>query len=303
MSKYREFTDVCSDDFQRYFFNCMAGKQRRTIDEYISYINILCNGVGKDFVDIAESDAQRYFNGLRAKLSNGKLTRKTFNVRLSCYRTVASYIEERDPVYRNVFAKIIRPEVSAEFDPNRIPSLSELDSLFSAIGDDRQIYLIVALSTRVGLSTSSILSITRNSVFEEHGKMYLHFEPKSDFKKDSYIQLPDDVAGLMKNYLLVTPYKDGSDRIFKNTRGNNMTLKNVDTSIKKFVKKAGLDEFTLKDFRNRAILEMAHHGASIESLSDYTGLQPLRLESFIRNKDLVSGNCPAELVNYRLIVK
>lgn len=303
MQKYRDFTDLCSDTFKDYFFNCMAGKHKRTVDEYISYINLLCNGTGKDFVDISEADAQRYFNVLRAKLSDGKLTRKTFSVRLSCYRTVASYIEERESTYRNVFAKIIRPEVSAEFDPNKIPSLEEMDSLFSSIGDDRQMYLIVALASRVGLSTTSILNMTSKSVFEENGKVYLHFEPKSDFKKDSFIQLPDDVAGLMQNYLKVTPLRDSSDRIFKNSKGNPMTLKNVDTAVKKYVKKSGLDDYTLKDFRNRAILEMAHHGASIQSLSDYTGLQPLRLDSFIKSKDLVSGNCPAELVNYRLIVK
>ena len=303
MGKYREFTEICSDEFKEYFFGCMQSKNKRTVDEYISYINIICKSLGKDFMDITADDAQRHFASLASKLADGKLTRKTVCVRLSCYRTVAMYIEERESAYRNAFAKIIRPEVNADFDPSRIPTLADLDDLFTSIGNDRQTYLIVALASRVGLSTTSILSLTPSSVLNENGKTYLHFPPKSEFKKDSFIQLPEDVAELMNNYLKCIAVKDNSDRIFKNSRGNNLTLKNLDVAVKKYVTKAGLNEYTMKDFRNRAILEMGLHGASISSLSDYTGLQPLRLESFIKNKDLVEGNCPAELVNYRLIVK
>jgi len=302
MVKYREFSEVCSEEFKRYFYNCVVGKQKRTVDEYISYINIICNSIGKDFIEISDVDAEKHFQFLRTKLSEGNLTRKTYGVRLSCYRTVASYIEDKNADYKSPFSKIIRPDVNSEFNPNRIPSLIELDNLFSAIGNDRQTYLIVALATRVGLSTSSILSLTPESIFEDDGRVILHFEPKTDFKKDSYIQLPEDVAALMLNYIGDVSVKAGSS-IFKNAHGNDMTLKNVDSAVKKYVKRCGLNDYTLKDFRNRAILEMAHAGASIQSLSDYTGLQALRLESFIKNKDLVSGNCPAELVNYRLVVK
>ena len=301
--KYRDFSELCSEKFKDYFFGCMAAKNARTVNEYISYVNIICNSVGKDFLDITGADASKHFELLASKLSDGKLTRKTVCVRLSCYRTIASYIEERDPDYKNAFTKIIRPEVRAEFDPNKIPTMEELDKLVSAIGKDKQSLLIVSLAQRVGLSTSSILSITPSSVFKENGKTYIHFEPKSDFKKDSYIQLPEDVAVIMNEYLSSVATQSGTDKLFRNAWGKPMTLKNVDTMVKKYVSLAGLTDYTLKDFRNRAILEMAHCGASVESLSNYTGLQPLRLDSFIQNKDLVSGNCPAELVNYRLVTE
>ena len=112
---------------------------------------------------------------------------------------------------------------------------------------------------------------------------------------------PEDVEEIMRNYISATPHLSSNEPLFKNAWGNKMTLQNIDKNLKKLIKKCGLKEYTLKDFRNRAILEMAKGGASIESLSNYTGLKTLRLESFFHNVGLIK-NCPANLVNYRLIV-
>ncbi len=297
----RDFSEFCSEEFKDYFFNCMQGKERRTIDEYISYVSMICNKYLKDFLDLTQDDVESYFYYLNSKLADGKITRKTIGTRLSCYRTLAQFISEKDETYHSPFTRIIRPQTKADFDPNKIPTMRELDLIMSEAKSDPQLFLILSLATRVGLSSSSILSLRYNSVMRERGHVYLFFAAKSDFKQDSFIQMPEDVAELIVNYC--GDNLGASDSvIFRNKYKNPLSLVNLDRAVAKVIKKCGLDGYTLKDFRNRAILEMAQAGASPESLSGYTGLSPTRLESFITNKDLVSGTCPADLVNYRLIV-
>lgn len=299
----REFCEYCSEEFEQLFFNFSAPKNNNTRNEYISYVNLLCKYIGKDFLDIGFDDARKYLDYMNSERSNGKLTKKTVCVRLSCYNTLAQHIEEHSDDYKNPFSRLARPEVSHEFDPNRIPTMEELDSLFSEAKKDTQHFLILALASRVGLSATSVLNIHTDNIVRNGEDVYIHFEPKGDFDKDSYVKLPEDVKEVLELYVKSKNIDLASrEPLFKNKWGNPLTLKNVDQLVKKIARKCGLEEYTLKDFRNRALLDMANSGVSMEKLSEYTGLKSMRLEKFFLNVGLVSDDCPAELVNYRLIV-
>ncbi len=297
----RLLSECCSEDFKKYFIECTCAKNTRTIDEYVSYVNLICDKLCKDFMDIKSNDAQKYFNYLHGKLNDGKLTRKTIGVRLSCYRTIGQYLEDRVENYVNPFTKIERPEINADLNPNNIPTMQELDSLMTEARKDDKAFLIMALATRMGLSATSIISLNVGSIVEQGDKLFLHFTAKSDFKKDSYIQVPDDVCVILRKYL--EKHKDDDNVLFRNNRGNRMNLQNVDKIFRDINKrtKLGDKDFTLKDFRSRAILEMAANGTSYEDLSSYTGLKSGRLETFYANTELISKTCPANLVNYRII--
>lgn len=298
----REFVDLCSEEFKQYFYNYSAGKNNNTRNEYVSYINMLCEYSGKDFLDITTEDAQNYLNYMNNKRSDGKLTRKTITVRLACYNTMAQYIDDKADEYSNPFSKLSRPTVKDEFDPNRIPTMSDLDKLMGEAKKDPQDFLILSLASRVGLSATSILHLTTKSIILDGEDVFLHFEPKDDFSRDSYIKLPEDVKEVLKLYIASKNLNlEEKSSLFKNRWGNPLSIQNVDQLVKRLTSKCGLEEYTLKDFRNRAILEMANAGASKEQLEDYTGLKAMRLEKFFLNKSLVSGTCPAELVNYRII--
>ncbi len=300
----RAFSNICSEAFKQHFYNFSASKNNATRNEYISYINMLCNHLKKDFLSVDFDDARKYLDHMNNKRADGKLNKKTIAVRLACYNSIAQYIEDKSSTYNNPFSRLPRPEVRNEFDPNRIPSMEDLDKLFSEAKKDSQDFLILALATRVGLSASSILRIDTQNIMDDGKDIYIHFEPKSDFNSDSYIKLPEDVRDILKMHIEQKhiDLKENSS-LFKNRRGNPLSIQNVDQLIKRLVTKCNLTEYTLKDFRNRAIMEMAKAGASMEQLENYTGLKSLRLEKFFLNKSLINGTCPAELVNYRLTLK
>ncbi len=297
----RNFSDYCSEDFKKYFYASVQGREKRTIEEYIGYVSLICNKCMKDFLELTVDDVSLYFQSLNSQLSDGKITRRTIGTRLSCYRTISQYIEDRLDGYVNPFTRVIRPASKPDFDPNKIPTMKELDMLMSEAKADPQLYVILALATRVGLSAASIMSLRYNMIMCENDRVYLFFQNKSDFKKDTYIQLPEDVRDIVISYC-GTRLGTSDEHLFKNKWGNPMSLVNLDAAVAGVTKKCSLD-YTLKDFRARAILEMAKAGVGLDSLMAYTGLSSTRLESFVKSKDILSGVCPADLVNYRLVTE
>jgi site-specific recombinase XerD len=299
LSEYctKEFTDI----LQTYISVC---SNERTFYEYCGYINLICNYTKKDFLRITYEDAKKYQDYLISQYNDGKLSRKTANVRFSCYRTVSNYIIDTfpDKLKENVFLKIPRlMQPDDSINPKSIPSLKELDKIMSSARSNYMFYLILSLATRVGLSATNILRIRKNSIIvDEEGNTFLHFAATSDFKDDRYVQLPKDVSSILEKYL-ETVEADSQGHIFFNSRKGPLTLKNLDVAVSKIIKAAKVDEkYTLKDLRSRAILDLLQTGADANAISDYTGLSFLRIHSFTKAKKLVSGDCIADAVNFSM---
>ena len=122
--------------------------------------------------------------------------------------------------------------------------------------------------------------------------------PAKGIDEFRYINLPADVGEIFCNYLSVVIPIDG--HIFFNQHHKPLTLKNLDTATERFIAMSGIKKYTMKDFRNRAVLELAKSGADILSIEEYVGLSGMRVSTLISQKDILNGKCPADLVNYSL---
>ena len=300
----RELCAYCSDTFKGLFTRYGYGvSNQRTLYEYTGYINLLCEYIKKDFLDIEDADADSYMSYMLNKVSEGSLTRQTVCVRLSCYKAVSRFVDELDEIdgYYNAFEKVHRPEIRTyELNPAKIPTLKELDAVMSAAKADPKYYLILALATRVGLTVTNIVNIKRNCVIEENGRLFIYIPPANDFRSERYVMLPQDVQKLMESYL--ADYKqDDSGYIFIIRNKNPLTIRNIDSAVSKYIKASGIDKhYTMKDLRTRAILELVEAGADPDVIGEYTGLRRMRVNAFVNSSGLVSGTCPADLVNYQI---
>ena len=301
MSKFCEY---CSDKFIGLMDDCSYSfKNSRTYAEYVNYINMLCNYLERDFIDIDHDNANRFMTYMYNRRSAGKLSRGTIYVRLHCYKVVAEFLEEHIDGYESPFRKIRFPDKPSDnINPKRIPSMQELDRFMSVVKSDPMYSVIYALATRVGLSATSILNIRIGDISrEEYGDgnvvTFLRLDGKG-FNKERYIALPRDVSKLMEAYLSVVVPVDGA--IWFNEHKRPLTLKNLDSATKRFVTSAGIGHYTMKDFRSRAILELVKAGNDLETIKEYTGLSHMRVNTFASARSLVSRACPAELVNYEL---
>lgn len=302
MRKPSEYMDPATLEIINEFL--LTRKNNRTKTEYFSYLNLLCDFCKKDLLCIGYDDAASYFEHLKMQHRNGDLAYETICVRLSCCKTFARFIAQNHPDmdYKDPFLRILLPAMEPRINPRRIPSLSELDSVLStARGMSPMYYVILILAFRIGLTASNIVSITINRIFVENNTMFLIIPAQDNTKNDLYIKIPSDVQTLLTNYISKLPYMDQAGHIFYNKWKNPLTIKNMDSIVKQIVKISDvLEEYTIKDLRSRAILDMVNAGAEPSNIASYTRLSNLRINHFCNAVGIV-GECPAELTNLRIL--
>lgn len=293
----RKLYSFAAKEFIYYYEITLRGlNKERTKDEYTGYINLLCNYLNKDFLEISEKDAQKYFSYLNEQYRKEKLSRKTICVRLSCYNKVASCISEQDEEYKNPFELIPRPKVdNNKINPLNVPSVEELDTLLALAKKNYMLYTILCLASRVALSSENIVNLNTSKIVREKEKIVLICPPKNDFQKERFIVLPSDVSKVLNTYIQsIEPDENGS--IFFNKHHKPLTVRNLDQYVSDLVKESGITKkYSLKDFRTRAILEIEDGGATEDVISEYIGLAPTRVRDFISAKGLLKDRCPAEL--------
>lgn len=304
-------SEYLSEDFKGILTQHLSGmKNSRTRTEYWGCINMVCNALKKDFLSIDEMDATSYFSSLRAKISDKKLSRKTFNTRLSCCRTVAANIENNYPEcgFKNPFASISFPEVTNEITDENIPTMSELDAVMSAAkASSLMDYLIFALATRMCISSTAIVKLTKECVRKEGGATFLVVLPSGETKNNHdvnarLLKVPSDVAEVLDKYIEKLDKTDEAGHLFYNEKGRPMRLRNLDSRVNRIVGMSGIGKsFTMRDLRNRGIIDIVAAGEDkTEEVRDYLGVQPARMFDYVKSVKLVTS-CPPDLVNYRLV--
>lgn len=273
---------------------------KRTAKEYVGYIRLLCNMLQKDFLQITEADAVNVMGLWQARLHEGKLTRKTICVRLSCYNSLGRYISASDPGYSCPFSGMGRPHVEDRISPSQIPSMRELDLIMSAASSSEMYYLILALVTRACISSTNITKLTINSIIHENSRIALLFPTGKTDKPYEVVALPEDLVPIFEHYVTSLHKLDEQGHLFYNNWGNALTIKNLDSAVGRIIKSSGIErQYTLKDLRARGILELINAGADESTVMKYTGLGAMRTRQFAEAKGLIA-DCPADLVNYRL---
>lgn len=293
MFKYSEYmSDMFIDNvLSPYLLRCKA---HRTAVEYVGYVRLLCDTCRKDFLELTEDDVEYAVQ----KWQSCNIARRTIRTRLSCYSSISRFIKddlELELNFINPFDSIVRPEVCDDIKPQKIPSIDEMDMIMSqAKKAGNMWYLILALVSRACISPSKITQITRDSVFCEDAVVSLYFKDKS------IVRLPDDVATLFMSYINSVALSDSEGHIFFNKQGRALTLKNLDTKVADIIKRAEVSEsYTLINIRSRGILELAKAGADEVTIANYANIGAMRTRQFMEAKNMI-GECPANLVNYRL---
>lgn len=285
---------------------CASRRSHRTAYEYMGYVRSLCEYCEKDFLMLTENDVCKYFDYLQNKYATGTLSLKTICVRLSSYRSIASFILDSypDTAYINPFLHIKRPAVNDDIKVLQVPSMGELDIIMQTAHNYPPSFCIFALASRTALSASSILRLRLDSLKEIEGRYMLFIKSTSSDKEDLCVNLPDDVAKILLDHIasLDKSIIDENKHLFYNKHKRAMSLKNLDDLVHRVIKESGVTtQYSLKDLRTRAILDYAHAGAAVEDIRNYTGLGELRLQSFYKASHIFNS-CPADLVCYSLKV-
>jgi len=297
-----------SKEFMEYFNHFSSDYRTRTVKEYLGIVRLLSEYAKKDFLDISPTDAGNFFSDMKIRIQHDKMTVSTYNARLSCCKKLGTYIEETYPQlnYSSPFVLIEALPMKLSIKASNVPSLEEMDALLSVSKDNSMYYLILCLAFRMGLSSSDIVALRRTYIRQLDDCVTIVFPPDPSHKEQREKALPEDLKDIMLDYLKNMVYEDSEGHLFYNKYRNPLTLRNLDSLIKKMMKLSGVvGDYTIKDFRTRAILEMVRvsandeSGEELERVCEYVDIGELRMSYYKEARNLVNS-CPANLVNLRV---
>lgn len=247
-------------------------KQLRTRKNYLQNIKRITNYLKCDFLSITPKQAQQFFTTLEQGEKN--YSPKYLHSLLSACRSVAKYIEtNRDyfnvDCYTNPFKFISLSGYSDNITINDIPSPKQIDEILAlAQKTSSQLYVVLCLSIRCGISTSQICNLKANDIMEDKNGSLFIYVPKIGNKEKRYIKIPEDIQSLVTNYCAsIYP----QEYMFLNKRGSKLHMRTLQGMVHDLMGELGYN-FSLQDIRNACIAYMQKGGATATDVADYVGI-------------------------------
>ena len=293
-----------SDKFVNQIFAGFAAtrKKQRTANDYFASACLICDFAKKDFLELDTSDAFSYKEYLETcqKPDGSRISNRTIKMRFVGLNQLAKYIVTAYPeeMEENPFRNIVLPNTHESVPVQRIPTMKEIDQLLSAAKEDPQMYLILCLISRMGLTALETVRLKRQQIVEIGEDKIAILCIEKDGKTEKLRPVPEDVKEILLDYMDVKQVESG---LFFNEWNKPLTIRNLDYLLKKYSALAGIEtKCSVKDLRNRAILSMLQADASPQDVAQYAGIGMVRVRQFVSEGNVLA-NCPADLVNFRII--
>lgn len=253
--------------------NC-ASIMRRHTDGQKNLFYIVANysnAIEKDIFEATKDDVRRYTEYLTKKINNKQLSPKYCGcvfVELGRFFLFAknSGIIEENP-FDGVSNEFPLPQRTM---PPYIPTLSEVDRLFSCINDST-VYLAALLSFRMALSISELVGLKKEQFHVQQGKYYLSLERWVDRKKGYYyLVVPDDVVPYLIAELEKTPKK--FEFVLANHNGGQFQIRTLQNSFAREQAVANT-HITLSNLRSLCIYLMTLSEIPFDKIASYCGVK------------------------------
>ena len=275
-------------------------KKPRTAEEYFNSAKMICEYSRKDFLDLTADDAKAYYNYLQKCEAEGKISNRTIKMRFVGYNQLAKFICVGYPemMKYNPFETILLPFAEENMKIQRIPTMTEIDKLLTAAKDDDQMFLVLCLISRMGLTAKETVSLKKGQITETGENAIGIICLDKDGKTEVLRPVPEDVKDILLEYI---ERHKSEGLLFYNNHNNPLTERNLDYLMKKYSDLAGIEtKCSVKDLRNRAILSMLQANASPQEVAQYAGIGMVRVKQFVNEGNIIA-QCPADLVNFRIV--
>lgn len=268
----------CSDLFKNKIFpsfQCRL-KTAATASHYTASVNMLCDYLKKDFLDIDKEEAQLFFNLLcsgEASKSGRPLSPKSVNIHYARIRALSVFVQENHELYGidyvSPFLFLTIYEPAPDITQEQILTSEEIDNLLKA-AKDLQMYLILSLVLTCGLSVKEITGLKPHQlVLDVENRLSISFLQAAG-SKYRYIKVPESLKEpLLLHADSVRAY---SSTVFSNSRGTPFSERTLELRVKKVMEDAGLSGWTMRDLRNTAAFYMLSGGASLSQTATQLGI-------------------------------
>lgn len=246
----------------------------------------------KQFInDINIQDMYAYISHLDNELNDNTSTRSR---KISALRSFYKYLhQEIEMIDNNISEKLRNPKIQ-----KRQPvylTLSETEHLLATISKEKNEFLrnrdmaIVFTFLTTGMRLSELVSVNLNDIKNDH------FSIIGKGNKERTIYLTKNCIDLIDNYITIRKkyLKDKKiDALFISTRKNRISNRAVQSTVEKYLKKAGFDTsvYSTHKLRHTAATLMYKYGnVDIRALKDVLGHESVsttQIYTHLDNEDL-----------------
>ena len=287
-------------DITRQFFDDFKAtlKSEQSQKEYFYIINAFCNYCEKDYLVAGADDFKNYFDSMDTAAAMGNISYKTICTRYAVMINFSAYIVSHADDYGvnsfvNYMVKVKKPGVSINIKSKSIPTLEQLDRIYTAAQTDYAMYCIISLVNKCALTVEQICKLRLQS-FIMDSEMNCGILFPYQYSADKYIKLPDDVRDILNEY--VNEVRNSStDFFFCNAKGGQLTPRVLQNRMKRIVNAAAGDEewnFSLQDIRNLSVVLMLKGGAAADDVATYIGINSKWMQKFDKAvEDFIIAPC------------
>lgn len=247
------------------YYNYMISIKRRsdnTVRNYKSDLNGLLKFLeNKDIKNITQKDLERYISSLSLK----KRSSSTISRKISTIQSFFSYLVKRENVInKNPSIDLEHPTID-----KALPIYLEIDEVMEMLKviDNERDYAIVNIFLNCGLRASELVNLNLDNI--KNNTLRIN---KGKGNKDRIINLNKICIDSINEYLKTRP-DINNEALFISRNKNRLSYKAVNKLIKKYVKRAGLDEtkYTPHKLRHTAATLMYQAGTDIRTIQEILG--------------------------------
>ncbi len=239
----------------RLFFRFLNMKRKNLTDKPLSEIDI--SDIDEEFIKkIRLSDIYSFLAYCQMELHNQSKTRAR---KVSAVRMFFKYLSSQGIIEENPAQDLDSPSVKKSL-PKYLTLEQSVDLLDSIDGKffERD-YCIITFFLNCGFRLSELVGLNLNSIRPDYSVRVL-----GKGNKERIIFLNDACIHALNRYLMVRPRDGLKDRnaLFISRQHNRISRQTVQVIVKKFLKKAGIEEdgYSVHKLRHTAATLMYQHG-------------------------------------------
>lgn len=292
-------SSYCSELFKDKIFPafCLKLKTADAANTYMLSVNMICDYLKKDYLDITAGEAQKFFDALASgdgTKSGRPLAKTTIMTRFSCIRSISSFILTNQELfgieYTSPFLYLNVQEPAPSVVPDQVLTSEQIDNLLKCTKDN-QMYLMISLVLTCGLAVKELITMKQSQlVLDEKDRLCIAFA-KNNGTDYRYVKVPDSLKEpLLLHADSMRPF---TDLVFTNKQGRPYSMRVLQLHVKELMNEAGMSGWTLQDLRQTASFYMLSGGASLSQTATQLGISErwmYRFNRVVEEMDVQAGD-------------
>ena len=234
----------------------------KDIDQLVEFLEELDRA---HLADVSKNDIEAFM----AKLLKSGYTPKSVSRKTNAVKTFFRFLKVNEFITDDPALLVSHPRFETK--PPRILSETEYRALRDTVQNEPRTYAIIELLLQTGIRIGELARIKMSDIkisASRNGEIRI-----SSFNRHPERVVPLNTRGqkALQAYLAGRPKADKAEHVFITRTGKSLLVRNIRSTIKRYMELAGIEDATVNDLRHTFIAQHLKRGASLVLVSKIAG--------------------------------